>query len=1365
VAGHVLLALFVISSEAVGAIRFGVNVNFQAEDPGNEGLPPGYQVDLGKPFANRGNGLFYGWDRAAPVRNRHRGGHARLPDERFDTLAHFRANAGEPGRTWTLMVPNGQYLVRGVFGDPQYGGATQNVQIEDRQFTDPDPGAPIGDCDEYFAPVSVHDGKLTIGLGPGADFAPMLFVQVREIAKPEIAVNFQKAPSPDRGLPAHYKIDAGAAFGDRPDGPRFGWIDATNGRPADNRRAVDLSREQGPDGRHRTLNFLNSAGKRRDWEIAVENGRYQILALFGGSPSQSTSAVEIEGTRFVDADPGMARDWDLFLGTVPVEDGRLTVRALPGEQPASICYLEITRTVDLSEIQVGDDFKHQLPRIPPREPDEALDSFRIVDGFRIELAAAEPLVLDPVDLTFDENGRLYVCELPSFPPENFKKLLGRVRMLEDTDHDGRFDKSGVLIDDLSWPTGIQCFDGGVFVASAPDLLYCKDTDGDGKADIREVVLTGFSTENLNACVNSLRWGLDNRVHGMTSYPGGQLRAVRWEQQAGIEDAKPVQGRGRDFSFHPRSGQLRLESGGAQFGMNFDAWGRKFEVSNSAPLQTILYEDRYVARNPYLAAPSARVNSWASGNAVYMTARIEPWRILRTALRAAGKYRGPVEGGGTPSGYFTGVSGILIYTGDLWPDAYRNSVLVGETSSHLMHRMRLEPNGVGFRGYRTEQNHEFLTSDDTWIRPVQMTEGADGAVYIADMYRETIEDPIGVPKSITRHLDYGAGRDRGRIYRIVPQSVSSNPYDGPPRPSKQEDPAESTGSEAHRTAESQVSRNLKTRSQKLQRRGPTRLGDFSTAELVRLLEHPNGWHRRTAGRLLYERQDRGAVELLERMAAESASPLGRMHAICTLDGMDALTEETVAARLDDPHPRVREHAVRLAERLLAESPLLRTKLCAMNGDPDMRVRYQLAFTLGEVPGAQATRALAAIARRDAGDPWIRLAVLSSCVGRAGELFSELAADADNHDSKAARTMLTALARQAGLQPHADQVAEVLNWIGTSPDAEKTLIRSVVRGLVDGLEKSNNPLRQKVVGGARVNQVLDEMVRHAKTVVADQDRPAAQRAEAIPSLAFASFDAAGETLSGLLDSRQPQAVQMAALKTLGRFRQAEVAEWIVERWPTFSPQVRGEAAEVLFARSERVAALIDAIEEGVVLPSQLAPARLNLLKNHRDRTVRDRATRLLGDAKLARREEAVADYREVLSWKGDVQRGRQVFRRECATCHRLEGVGYDLGLPLASVRNRGPEFILTAILDPNREVLPQYLGYVVVTEDGLSISGMIASETATSLILRRAEGKSDTVLRTQIDELHNTGLSIMPEGLEKQIPKQDMADLIHYLMSLL
>jgi putative heme-binding domain-containing protein len=247
------------------------------------------------------------------------------------------------------------------------------------------------------------------------------------------------------------------------------------------------------------------------------------------------------------------------------------------------------------------------------------------------------------------------------------------------------------------------------------------------------------------------------------------------------------------------------------------------------------------------------------------------------------------------------------------------------------------------------------------------------------------------------------------------------------------------------------------------------------------------------------------------------------------------------------------------------------------------------------------------------------------------------------------------------------------------------------------------------------------------------------------------------------RQPQPVQAAVLETLARFDDPGVPGLVLEAWPGLSPKLRATATETLFARPAWVADFLASVEQGKVQPGDVDPARVALLQASADERVRDRARKLFAGARLGKRQDVVAAYQKALQIKGDPAKGRAVFKKECSACHRLEGVGEAVGADLAAIRDRGLDAVLLNILDPNREVQPQYLTYSLLTDSGRAITGMITAETANSITIRRADGTSETVLRTNIEELRSTGMSFMPEGLEKQIDLQGMADLLAYLNS--
>jgi putative membrane-bound dehydrogenase-like protein len=969
----------------------------------------------------------------------------------------------------------------------------------------------------------------------------------------------------------------------------------------------------------------------------------------------------------------------------------------------------------VAEQPFDSDFSAELPRIPPVEPDKALETFDVQRGYRVELVAAEPLVNTPVAAAFDENGRLYVVEMRGYS-EQPDELLSQVRLLVDTDGDGRFDASTVFVDKLSWPTAVVCYDGGVFIGDAPDILYCKDTNGDGRADERKIVFTGFSKANVQGLLNSFCWGLDNRIHGATSTSGGNVR------RADDPNAKPVNVNGRDFAFDPRTLELSATSGGAQHGMSIDAWGRKFVCSNSDHIQQVMYEDRYIARNPYLSFPGPRLSIASDGPQaeVFRISPVEPWRIVRTRLRVSGTVPGPVEGGGRAAGYFTGATGVTIYKGDAWNTSGEEIAVVGDVGSNLVHRKRLEPNGLEFIARRIDEKSEFVSSRDIWFRPAQFLNVPDGTLYILDVYREVIEHPASLPPVIKRHLDLTSGRDRGRIYRIVPDGYRA--------------------------------------------RRPPVLGRVSTEELVALLEHPNSWHRDTAGRLLFERNDKSVVPLLEKLVKGSSSPFGRMHALYALAGLRSLSVSTLLAGMSDKHPGVREHAVRLSEPLINEAAEVGERVMAMADDNDLRVRYQVAFSLGELKTPRGLTALAQLAGRDAGNRWMRLAVQSSLAEGADVVLAQLAADELFCQSESGGMVLDSLARQIAFANRPAEIEATLRAIEEVANRDDGAAGAILRGLAAGLPRGAN-LDSLFAGqnAASIRPIIEQLLAAAKAKADDESQPLGRRISSIETLTLARFGDVEGCLSGLLSQRQPQEVQRAALRTLGPFTDAAVPKIVLAAWPSFGPTVRSSAVDLLFSRSSWFAALLDAIDSGEVSANDVDPARLKLHASHGDMALRKRAEKLLASLEIGRRQDVVEAYRDVLSMPGDGERGKAAFKKVCAACHRVEGVGHDTGPNLATVKNRGAEAILVNLLDPSREVNPQFVNYVLITDDGRALTGMISAETATSVTLRRAEGATDTVLRVNIDELRSTGQSLMPDGMEKQLSKQEIADLIAYLLN--
>lgn len=959
----------------------------------------------------------------------------------------------------------------------------------------------------------------------------------------------------------------------------------------------------------------------------------------------------------------------------------------------------------------ADDLARELPRVPATEAGRALETFRLHAGFRLEQVAAEPLVTDPVAACFDADGRLYVVEMRGYPyPQDVPS--GRVTRLEDSDGDGRFDRSTVFLDDLSWPTSVVPYDGGVFVAVAPEIVYAKDADGDGRADERRAMSRGFGTGNVQALVNGLLWGPDGWIYGVGGGNGGEIVNL------GRPGDPPVSVRGRDFRFKPDGSAFEAASGGGQFGHAFDDWGHRFTCNNSNSIRQIVLPARYVDRNPGLAVPAVLTDIAVEGGAgpVFRISPPEPWRVVRTRQRLADPQMAarlaPTEK--FAFGFFTSATGVTIYRGNAFPPEYRGNAFIGDVGGNLVHRAFIEPAGPIYRARRADEGVEFLASADNWFRPVNFANTPAGTLLILDMYRETIEHPASIPDPIKRHLDLTSGYDRGRLYEIRPEGF--------------------------------------------RRPGPPRLGGASTVELVGALARPEGWWRETAQRLLIERRDPGGIAGLKDLARRRPTPLARFHALGTLDALGGLAPEDLLAAFADAEPGVREHAARLSERFVREVPEVRQALLGLADDSDAMVRFQAALSIGEIGEGSALAALGRIARRDASDPWMRLAVLSSVAGRAAGLLEALAGSPGFAGSPEAPGWLGALATLAAIEdrPEGGPAIPVRRILDGLPPAAA---RTVLLGLGRGYRRSGRSLAGRVEAA-----VLDPMLRQAAETAAAPNAPGPERVEAVQLIGIGPPERALELLPALIDPRQPTALQLAAIAGLSDLPDPRVGALLAGRWPALGPVARREAAEALLARPERRAALLDAVEAGTIAPGDLEPARRQQLLAAGPAELRERAGRLLSGSPRSDRGGVIDAFRPALERPGGAARGREVFRRACATCHRAEGEGRVVGPDLATVASRTAEEQLIQILDPNREVAPAYLNYTVATTDGRVLSGLIAEETAAAVTLRRAEGAADVVPRDQIEDLRSTGLSLMPENLETQIDPAAMADLIAFLRGL-
>ena len=383
------------------------------------------------------------------------------------------------------------------------------------------------------------------------------------------------------------------------------------------------------------------------------------------------------------------------------------------------------------------------------DPDEFIATAGLADDLRLELAASEPAVVDPVGVTFDADGRMYVVEMGDYPtrPEG-SPPQGRVKRLVDENLDGYYETWTVFADGLQYPTSVLPWRDGVLITQPPDVVFLRDDDGDGVAETRETLFSGFPVGNTQHNINGLVWGLDNWVYAANGGNHGSGHPAD-----APDDAVSI--RGMDFRFDPDSGapETSYQTTGGH-GIAFDAWGRMFGTHNLDHVQHMVFPAAYLARNPWLAVPTTRDMISDHGNSAQL------FQISDAETRV----NHPEQ-----AGRFSGGSGIAFYGGGVLPAAYDGSLFVNDVVVNVVHQDVVTADGPSFIASRRAEGVELLAGRDNWFRPVTLATGPEGALYVVDMHRAVIEHPEWIPDAVEATLDVWAGDDKGRIYRIVPQA--------------------------------------------------------------------------------------------------------------------------------------------------------------------------------------------------------------------------------------------------------------------------------------------------------------------------------------------------------------------------------------------------------------------------------------------------------------------------------------------------------------------------------------------------------------------------------------------------------------------
>lgn len=991
----------------------------------------------------------------------------------------------------------------------------------------------------------------------------------------------------------------------------------------------------------------------------------------------------------------------------------------------------------------------------PFSPQETLENLVIADGFEIELIASEPLVRDPVDMAFDANGQLYVVEMPVYPSRRAGSPPSNIILLTDTDDDGVYDKRTIFAEDLPFVNGVMPWKEGILVTNAPDIIYFADTDGDGKADVREVILSGFATTNPQLRVSHLRYGIDNWIYGAYFRAGGsggdEQFAGRGEPlyfPGDPEDTRFDISAGMDFRFRPGEFVAERSGGHSQFGNAFDDEGNRFTLMNADHIRHIVIPDRYASANPYYSLGSVMESISDHGKATRLYSITENMLNFRMTEHEVG--------------HVTSACGIVQYTGNIFPTQYENASFFCDPARNVVHVDAVFRKGATFNAGLILNEQEFLASPDSWFRPVGAKVGPDGGLYIVDMYRKLVEHPAYIPHSgvkaedgswITQvgritEDDFYEGQELGRIYRIKPKGYQKGNFTTP------------------------------------------KLAEASIEELVKQLENPNMWWRINAQRLIVERNDLAAVELLKNVVGTFESPYGRMHALWSLQGMGQLEVNTILMAIEDNSPLVRKQAVVLAESHLSNREI-RNKLITLAGDSDAHVQFQLVLTLSRFPERERDEPLLTIARQHLEDNWFQSGIALSIVNNPISWLENIYGleSGEESEEKGKENFIQTIALIAGSRQKGNEVSDILSILAKSGQRDSLYTIAGMTGLRSGLQQGSLPYFLSPAGESDLLEIINSeslgvhssamdlssliklnrssglqaLIHEAREVAVNETQPLDNRLRSIRILGLNPYGVDVERFSQLISLQQPNSIRKQAAGVLIKDGSPSSVQLLLDRWSTYTSDIRKIVENGFLQRNELALALLTAIEKGELDSELVSQGSKSTLQQNPDSKIRGLAENIFKDSSAGNREEVFTKYYEATTLDGDVANGMTLFKQVCSACHQLDGVGFNVGPDLHSFSNRPKIEFLRAIVDPNFEISPGYDGNIVETNDGQFFAGTIINENTENIVLRMIGGEEQTVSRSNISSIRPMATSLMPVGLEGSMDMQEMADLLTYLKS--
>lgn len=967
----------------------------------------------------------------------------------------------------------------------------------------------------------------------------------------------------------------------------------------------------------------------------------------------------------------------------------------------------------------------ELPR-PTRElkagltPQEAADYMSVPEGFLVSLAAGEPQVHQPIAFTIDERGRLWVAEAYTYPlraPEGEGK--DKIIILEDTDRDGTLDARTVFLDGLNLVSGIEVGFGGVYIGAAPYLLFVPDRDRDDRPDGRpEVLLDGWGYQDTHETLNSFIWGPDGWLYGCH----GVFTHSRVGQPGTPDDQRTPLNAGV-WRYHPVRHEFEVFAWGTSnpWGVDFNDYGQAFITACVIPhLWHVIQGGRYQRQGGQHFDP-------------YVFADI---RTIADHSHYAGDIRDHAWWGNEPAAPPTTLDaggghahcGAMVYLGDNWPARYRNQIFMHNIHGNRINCDHLHRRGSGYVG---EHGPDLLLANDRWFRGIGLRYGPDGSVWSLDWY-----DPNACHRVTPEIWD----RTNGRIYNIS--------YGTP-------------------------------------RRKPIDLAQLSDLQLAELQAHPNDWMVRTARRLLQERASAGrlspaAVKHLRSSITFPASVPQRLRAVWALHAAGRLSRGELAALGRDANEHLRAWSIQLEleDRQVDRRTLSQWEMLAKE-DASPVVRLSLASGLQRMPVEDRWTIAGNLIRRgeDAEDHNLPLMIwygIEPLVPSDPERALALAEQAQ------IPLLRRFLYRRAAAEP-ASLNALVAHLAGREDAAAQRVILQEMQRAFEG--RVNLPMPETWSGvyeelvrssSPEVMHLADEIAvvfgdqrvfPRMRAIVTDRSAEMTRRAQALSVLIRGQDAGAAETFIAVLDE---PALRKDAIRALARFDDAAVPEAILHRYSRLTETERQDAVATLAGRRNSAERLLSAIEQGRVPRTDLHAFHIEQMLQLGGGDLKDRIEQVWGAVRETdvEKQARIAELKQTLTpqllRRADAGRGRMVFSRVCATCHRLFDAGERLAPDLTGSNRANLDYILQNVIDPSAVLGRDYQQTVIVTDDGRVVSGLVQKETDTAVTVRTI---NDTVVipRASIDERTLSDKSMMPERLLDPLSLEEVRDLVAYLSS--